>query len=272
MKETWYFINSGSCRPSFNMAMDEVLLDWHSRGHLPPVLRFYRWEPAALSLGRFQKTEGRIDFQAAANMGIEVVRRPTGGLAVLHDRELTYSIIISEKHEKISPSVTETYRTLSAGLLEGYRNLGVSASLAVPEGAAGQDGTAVCFEKSSWYELEIEGRKAAGSAQNRQKSVVLQHGSIPIELNADTLYDLFIYPDERAKQRARQAFSEKAVSLAEVLGRTVGAEETEAAFRDGFEKGLDIDLVSYHPDQELIREAEKLMEEKYLNEAYTYQR
>lgn len=272
MKETWYFINSGTCRPSFNMAMDEVLLDWHSRGLLPPVLRFYGWEPAALSLGRFQKTEGRIDFRAAAAKGIEAVRRPTGGLAVLHDRELTYSIIISEKHEKISPSVTDTYRTLSAGLLEGYRNLGITASLAIPDGAADPHGTAVCFEKSSWYELEIEGRKAAGSAQNRQKSVVLQHGSIPIEMNADTLYDLFIYPNEAARQKARQAFREKAASLSEVLGRTVGMEETLAAFKDGFEKGLDIDLVTYHPDPQLIRETEKLMEEKYLNEAYTYQR
>ena len=115
MGETWYFIDSGVKRPAYNMAFDEVLIDWHSRGLIPPVLRFYGWKPAGLSLGHFQKTVGRIDIDAAKAKGIDIVRRPTGGLAVLHDKELTYSVVVSEKHEKMSPSIIEAYRVLSKG-------------------------------------------------------------------------------------------------------------------------------------------------------------
>ena len=138
MSEQWYFIDSGENSPSFNMAMDEVLLDWHSRGLLPPILRFYSWKPAALSLGHFQKTVGRIDVDKAKAIGVEIVRRPTGGLAVLHDKELTYSVVLSEKHDKMSPSIIEAYRVLSQGILEGYRYLGIQADLAIPNAPIGK--------------------------------------------------------------------------------------------------------------------------------------
>ncbi|MBL5766230.1 octanoyltransferase [Heyndrickxia sporothermodurans] len=272
MSETWYFIDSGVQSPVFNMAMDEVLLDWHSRDLIPPVLRFYTWDPAALSLGHFQKTTGRINTQAAKEKGIDIVRRPTGGLAVLHDQELTYSMIISEKHEKMSPSIIETYRVLSQGILEGYRKLGISAELAVPNTPIGKSGTAVCFEESSWYELEIDGKKAAGSAQTRQKGVVLQHGSIPMEIDIDTLYDLFVFPNEKVKNKAKTAFTKKAVTINQILGRKTTIDEIKNAFMEGIKKGLNIDLTTYEPNNQMLKEVEELMQSKYANEDYTFQR
>lgn len=272
MGEVWYFIDSGMKKPAFNMAFDEVLINWHSRGLIPPVLRFYGWEPAGLSLGKFQKTTGRIDIEEAFARGIDIVRRPTGGLAVLHDKELTYSLVVSEKNEKISPSIIDTYRVLSQGVLEGYRNLGIQAELAIPEGPIGKTGTAVCFEEASWYELEIEGKKAAGSAQNRQKGVVLQHGSVPMEMNIDKLYDLFIFPNEKVKNKARNGFLQKAVFINDILGRSTTLDEVREAFKAGFMKGLDIELEIYEPNEQFLREVDELVQTKYNNDEYTFQR
>lgn len=272
MGEEWYFLDTGISTPAFNMAMDEVLLNWHSKGEIPPVLRFYEWKPAGLSLGHFQKTVGRIDIQAAKERGIDIVRRPTGGLAVLHHKELTYSVIISEKHKMMSPSIIESYRVLSQGLLEGYRLLGISAELAIPDKPIGKTGTAVCFEEASWYELEIGEKKAAGSAQTRQKGVILQHGSIPIEIDEEDLYNLFIFPNEKVKERAKNGFKDKAVSINRILGREATMEEVRVAFKNGFKKGLNIELTPYEPPQKMIDEARELMANKYTAESYTFYR
>jgi len=272
LEEEWLFLDTGISSPAFNMAMDEVLLNWHSKGDIPPVLRFYEWEPAGLSLGHFQKTVGRIDVQAAREQGIDIVRRPTGGLAVLHDKELTYSVIISEKHKMMSPSIVESYRVLSQGLLEGYQLLGISAELAVPDKPVGKTGTAVCFEEASWYELEIDGKKAAGSAQTRQKGVILQHGSIPMDIDEAALYNLFIFPNEKVKERAKKGFKDKAVSINRILGREATMEEVKDAFKNGFQKGLNIELTPYEPPQQMIDEARELMAEKYATDSYTFYR
>jgi lipoyl(octanoyl) transferase len=270
--EKWLFLDTGLNAPAFNMALDETLLNWHSRGEIPPVLRFYGWNPAGLSLGHFQKTAGRIDVDAAKTQGIEIVRRPTGGLAVLHDMELTYTVVISEKHEMMSPSIVEAYRVLSQGLLEGYRLLGIPAELAIPNSPIGKSGTAVCFEEASWYELEIDGKKAAGSAQTRQKGVVLQHGSIPMDIDENALYDLFIFPNEKVKNKARNAFSQKAVSINQILGKETTIDEIKDAFKKGFEKGLNIELTPFEPTEQMLQEAQDLMLEKYANDTYTFYR
>jgi lipoyl(octanoyl) transferase len=272
MPEKWLFLDTGFGTPAFNMALDEVLLMKQSNETMPPVLRFYGWEPAGLSLGYFQKTKGKIDVEGAKARGYGIVRRPTGGLAVLHDQELTYSVIIPESHEKMPNSVSQAYRVLSKGLLEGYKLLGIEPDLAIPMDLPGKSGTAVCFEEPSWYELVIRGRKAAGSSQTRQRGVILQHGSIPIEMDSEALFDLFVYPNEKVKERARKAFGEKAVSINEVLETKVTLDEVKAAFKKGFEIGLDLTLVDMDLDENLLKEARQLAKEKYENEAYTFSR
>src|SRR5699024_6917291 len=135
--------------------------------------------------------------------------RLTGGRAVLHDKELTYSVIVSEDHPSMPRSVKEAYLVLSKGLLEGFHSLGINAEFAIPKGKLETTQSAVCFEEPSWYELIVDNKKAAGSAQTRKKGVILQHGSIPLTVDNDILYDLFIYRNERVKQRAREAFNDK---------------------------------------------------------------
>mgnify|MGYP002721619976 FL=1 len=183
MTETWNFINTGSHDPYYNMAMDEALLNFVSRGEIDPVIRFYTWDPATLSIGYFQRLTKEIDIEKVKEKGYGLVRRQTGGRGVLHDKELTYSVIVPESHPKMPSTITEAYRVISQGLLEGFKNLGFDTYFAVPRSKEEreklkQPRSSVCFDAPSWYELVVEGRKIAGSAQTRQKGVILQHGSI----------------------------------------------------------------------------------------------
>ncbi|TWT14569.1 lipoate--protein ligase family protein [Planomicrobium sp. CPCC 101079] len=271
MKDTWFFIDSGHCTPAFNMALDEALLNWHSAGKIPPVLRFYGWEPAGISIGFFQKVDGQIDMEGAKNFGIELVRRQTGGKAVLHDCELTYSVIVSEEHPDMPKTVKEAYLVLSRGLFEGYKELGIKAEFAMPKSELAKKGSAVCFEEPSWYELVIDGKKAAGSAQTRKSGVILQHGSIPLEIDDIKLFDLFLYPNEEVKQRARKAFGNRAVAINDVLPHPISFDEAKAAFKKGFEQGLEIELIPFELPPSLLEEVLHL-EHKYKSKEWNYSR
>ncbi|WP_045517584.1 lipoate--protein ligase family protein [Neobacillus niacini] len=276
-KEVWRFIDSGNCSPSFNMALDEALLDWHSEGKIPPVIRFYGWEPATLSIGYFQKVEKEIDLEAVKAHGLGFVRRPTGGRGVLHEHELTYSVIVSEDHPEMPKTVTEAYRVISEGILKGFHQLGLEAFFAVPRtdeerSALKNPRSAVCFDAPSWYELVVEGRKVAGSAQTRQKGVILQHGSILLDLDEDKLFSLFKYPNERVKERMKSAFKSKAVAINEISPRKITLEEAKEAFYKGFAEGLNIELESYQLTEEELAYVNKIAKERYENDEWNYKR
>ena len=276
-KEVWRFIDSGNCSPSFNMALDEALLDWHSEGKIPPVIRFYGWNPPTLSVGYFQKVEKEIDMEAVKEHGLGFVRRPTGGRGVLHEHELTYSVIVSEDHPEMPKSVTEAYRVISEGILKGFHHLGLEAYFAVPKTVEERDAlknprSAVCFDAPSWYELVVEGRKVAGSAQTRQKGVILQHGSILLDLDEDKLFSLFKYSNERVKERMKKAFKDKAVAINAISPRRITLEEAKEAFNKGFAEGLNIDLESYQLTEEEIAYVQKIAKERYESDEWNFKR
>ena len=276
-KEVWRFIDSGNCSPSFNMALDEALLDWHSEGKIPPVIRFYGWNPPTLSVGYFQKVEKEIDMEAVKAHELGFVRRPTGGRGVLHEHELTYSVIVSEDHPEMPKSVTEAYRVISEGILKGFHHLGLEAYFAVPKTVEERDAlknprSAVCFDAPSWYELVVEGRKVAGSAQTRQKGVILQHGSILLDLDEDKLFSLFKYSNERVKERMKKAFKDKAVAINAISPRRITLEEAKEAFNKGFAEGLNIDLESYQLTEEEIAYVQKIAKERYESDEWNFKR
>ncbi|MEH7441873.1 biotin/lipoate A/B protein ligase family protein [Bacillus sp. JJ1122] len=276
-KEVWRFIDSGDNSPSFNMALDEALLDWHGSGKIPPVIRFYGWNPASLSVGYFQNIEKEIDMEAVKQHGLGFVRRPTGGRGVLHEHELTYSVIVTEEHPEMPKTVTEAYRVISEGILQGFQKLGLEAYFAVPKTSAEKDAlknprSAVCFDAPSWYELVVEGRKVAGSAQTRQKGVILQHGSILLDLDEDKLFSLFKYPNERVKERMQKAFKTKAVAINEISSRTITIDEAKEAFKAGFEDGLGIHLEPYTLSESELEYVNKLAKDKYESDEWNFKR
>lgn len=276
MTETWHFINTGSHDPYYNMALDEALLNFVSRGEIDPVVRFYTWNPPTLSIGYFQRLSKEIDIDKVKEKGYGLVRRQTGGRGVLHDKELTYSVIVPEAHPDMPQTVTEAYRVISGGLLEGFKSLGFDAHFAVPRSKEEreklkQPRSSVCFDAPSWYELVVEGKKIAGSAQTRQKGVILQHGSILQDVDIDDLFDMFIFKNERLKAKMKEAFVEKAVAINDLSDETVTLAQMEVAFKEGFKKALDIEFKPLELTAAQLEEVEAL-EEKYRSEAFLYRK
>lgn len=275
--EQWRYILTEPMSPAMNMAIDEAILTLHSEGKVPPTIRFYTWNPATLSIGYFQKAEKEIDMETVQARNLGFVRRPTGGRAVLHDQELTYSVVVSENHPKMPSSVTEAYKVISMGLLHGFQELGLNAemvSLANEEEKEkySSPGSSACFDSPSWYELVVEGRKVAGSAQTRQKGVILQHGSILLDMDVELLFSLLKFPSERVKQRMIDSFVQKAVTINEVSGRQVTLEEAIEAFYKGFASGLDLSLVAEPLTAEELALAEELAQTRYATHEWNFRR
>ena len=276
MTEIWNFINTGSHDPYYNMAMDEALLNFVSRAEIDPVVRFYTWDPATLSVGYFQRLKKEIDIDKVKEKGFGLVRRQTGGRGVLHDKELTYSVIVPESHPNMPSTITEAYRVISEGLLEGFKLLGFDAYFAIPRSKEEreklkQPRSAVCFDAPSWYELVVEGRKIAGSAQTRQKGVILQHGSLLQDVDVDELFDMFIFKNDRLKEKMKKAFVDKAVAINDISDRHISIEEMEKAFEEGFKKGLDIEFKPLSLTENQLAEV-KVLEEKYRSEEWLYKK
>ncbi|MEB7390951.1 lipoate--protein ligase family protein [Staphylococcus epidermidis] len=276
MTEIWNFINTGSKNPYYNMAMDEALLNFVSRGEIDPVIRFYTWNPATLSIGYFQRLQKEIDIDKVKEKGYGLVRRQTGGRGVLHDKELTYSVIVPESHPNMPSTVTEAYKIISQGLLEGFKNLGFETYFAIPRSKEERDKlkqprSSVCFDAPSWYELVVEGRKIAGSAQTRQKGVILQHGSILQDIDIDDLFDMFKFKNERLKAKLKENFVQKAVAINDISNQHITLNEMENAFEAGFKKGLNIDFKPLELTEKQLEEVQEL-EDKYRSEAWMYRK
>lgn len=268
MREKWCFLDSGFENAATNMALDECLLNWHSDGKIPPTLRFYGWSKPSLSVGHFQDVDKVIDFNALEKHGCQFVRRLTGGSAVLHDDELTYSLVISEQHPSIPKSVREAYYVLSKGILEGYKNLGIMVDYAMPEKSLEKDRTAVCFEKPAFYEMVVDGKKISGNAQTRKKGVLLQHGSIPMNMDAQMLFDLFRFPSEEVRERKRRTFASKAITINQITNKIHKYNMLKEAFLKGFETGLDLTFNPLQLSESQWKEVHHLAQTKYASESW----
>lgn len=267
METNWGLLDTGYHSAAINMAFDECLLNWQSEGKIPPTLRFYGWNKPSLSIGYFQRAK-TINFEGIRKHDCEFVRRLTGGSAVLHADELTYSLVISENDPDIPKSVTKAYYVLTQGVLEGYKNLGIDADFAIPERELDNDRSAICFEKPSFYEMLVDGKKICGNAQTRKKGVLLQHGSLPITMDNDLLFDLFAFSSEKMRERRKVRFTEKATTIQEVTGKTFTYEEMVETFKDGFAKGLSISLTPYELTDEQWAEVKELAETKYATDTW----
>ena len=259
------------------MALDEALLDWHSEGLIPPVIRFYEWNPATLSIGYFQSVEKEIDMETVRGLGLGFVRRPTGGRGVLHEHELTYSVIVSENYPDMPATVTEAYRVISEGLLKGFQSLGLEAYFSIPNTpdklqALKSPKTAVCFDTPSWYELVVEGRKVAGSAQTRQKGVILQHGAILLDLDDEKLVQTFKFSSDEVREKVKNSINQKAVAINKLLQKSIPIDICKDAFKKGFSEALNIELVPFHLNNEQNEYVKMLERRRYDNDAWNFKK
>ena len=252
------------------MSVDEAILEAVQNGKSPPTLRLYDWDPACLSLGYAQSIED-VDEASLAEHGWEVVRRPTGGRAILHIDELTYSVIGSDEEPRLAGGVKESYLRLSSALLKSLDQLSVPA---IREGKKDkatrpQDENPVCFEAPSDYEITIEGKKLVGSAQARRKNGVLQHGSLPLSGDIARITQALNYKTEKMRERVAESVRSKATTVESSLARVVSWDEAAAAFAKGFAEALNIHFVDGELSAEEVAGSESWLAKKYANPEWT---
>lgn len=260
----WRLLRNGGEVGEWNMALDEAL--WRSFPMVGrPSLRIYRWNAPTLSIGYSQSVE-ELDLGECGRRGIAVVRRPTGGRAVLHDLEVTYSLVHST--EKMG-SIKDSHLRVSQALRSGLRRLGLAAELAKREQSS-QNPTAACFEAPSSFELAVAGKKIAGSAQVRNHLSLLEHGSIPLELHPQRLAAV-LRPRGLSSKELLRLLWERARGLREFIPE-LRAEEIEQAIIAGFEEQFRVELVEDSPKEGELQLAEDLWEWKYGDPSWNFRR
>jgi lipoate-protein ligase A len=263
---TWRLLISPPADGATNMAIDEAILRAVSAGLIPATLRLYAWEPPCLSLGRGQPG-AEVDRVACARDGAHIVRRPTGGRAILHTDELTYSVIAPLDEPRLAGDIVTSYRRLSRALLAALQHMNVNVES--HRAATGEPGAEapnpVCFEVPSHYELTTaDGRKLVGSAQMRTSDVVLQHGTLPLE--GDIARICRYLNEAPAPERVRA----RAATLESALGRRVERAEAAEALVVGFSTALNLTLNRGELTPEEQSWVAELRDGKYANEVWTW--
>ena len=265
---TWRLIITPPARGAWNMAVDEAILEHAGRGEVLPTLRLFAWEPPCLSLGRAQPFTD-VDTERLQARGWDVVRRMTGGRAILHTDELTYSVSGPVDEPHLAGSLLESYNRLAGALLAAVHDLGLPVEMKKDRVEANGAPNPVCFEVPSTYEITVGGKKLIGSAQARRKDGVLQHGSLPLTGDLTRICQALVFPDESARDVAMQRLLTRATTVESVLGEEVAWEIAGQAFIRAFEAQLGLKLEAGELSESELRRAEELVNEKYAHPSWT---
>ena len=235
----WRLLPSGEAPGASHMALDQALLEEAVQEGFPPTLRFYRWSPPAISIGRFQPL-AEVDLAACDREGIDVVRRPTGGKCILHLDDFTYSLVLPARFP-LPNGVAAAYRLICGGILCALRRLGLPAVIQSRVGDHYRRGTGACFAATTQADLAYAGRKICGSAQVRRRGAVLQHGSILMQDRSELLFRLLSFEGDEQRKRALAGYRERCIPLSEA-GCRCGWEEVAASFRAGFQESFGVKI------------------------------
>jgi lipoate-protein ligase A len=250
-----------------NMARDEAISRAVASGAQPPTLRFYGWQPPCISLGQAQRIRS-VDLEAIAADGVGVVRRATGGLAILHTDEFTYSLSLPVGHPLAEGDLMTSYRRIAGAIVDGLRRLGVSGVNADRVAKEDRAKGPVCFEAPSDYEVVggATGKKLVGSAQWRRVDGILQHGSLPLRGDIARICRYLVGAPPPDQVRAH------AGTLAEVIGREAGWDEVAAAWRAAFAETLGIAFEAAALSEQEAAAERELRASRYADDAWTRRR
>ena len=266
--QTWRLLITPPSPGAWNMALDEAILEAVGGGKAMASLRLYAWEPPCVSIGYAQPSVD-VDQVRLNQLGWDWVRRPTGGRAILHTDELTYSVIAPINEPRLAGSVLESYQRIAGALLAACHSLNVPAvthpiSLA---GSSPQNGP-VCFEVPSNYEIVVDGKKLIGSAQARRKDGVLQHGTLPLSGDLTRITQGLRFSDEEKRKEAAVRLLAHATTVETVLGYKVDWQGAAQAFIQGFQSELNLQFVEDEPSSGELERAGQLVREKYAHPAW----
>lgn len=267
--EIWRLIISPPARGAENMSLDEAILQGVSAGDSPPTLRLYAWHPPCLSLG-YSQTVTDVDQQLLHERQWDIVRRPTGGRAILHTDELTYSVITSDENTIVAGGVLEGYRRLSQGLVAALALLDldveIQPEIPIPKN---QRENPTCFQVPSAYEILVGGKKLIGSAQMRRRGGVLQHGTLPISGDISRICEVLFFNNEIARQRAAQQLLKCATTIEALVGTTVSWQQVAQTVVEGFTNALGICFNPESPTDHEITRVNQLVKNRYDNPDWT---
>ncbi len=265
----WRLLHTPPATGAWNMAVDESILESIFRGESKPTLRLYSWNPPCLSLGHAQPFRD-VDVERLRARGWDVVRRVTGGRAILHTDELTYSVAGPADEPVLSGGVLESYNRLAKALSYAVRSLNVPVEVKESEdGHSQQNLNPVCFEVPSTYEITVNGRKLIGSAQARRKEGVLQHGSLPLTGDLSRICDVLVFENESKRQNAKERLLARATTVRSAHDVDSSWEQAAQAFVYGFEAELGIRFENGELSHSELRRAEELVNEKYADPSWT---
>ena len=269
-EQIWRLIINAPSSGLWNMAVDEAILESVAKSYQPPTLRLYAWKPYCLSLGHAQPITD-IDIPEIKAKRWDLVRRPTGGRAILHADELTYAVITLQTNPIVSGTVIESYRRISSALLTALNSLGLNATSETNTNSHGiKIPNPVCFETPSDYELTYHNKKIIGSAQARKLGTVLQHGAIPLFGDITRIIEVLNFDDQNIRNTAKRRLQMRAASLQQVINRDICWKDVAKALVYGFTSTFNINLIPGYLSLWEREKAKYLMNIKYSDTEWTY--
>jgi len=268
----WRLIKTLPSPGAWNMAVDEAILEAIGKGEVLSTLRFYAWSPACLSLG-YAQPFGDVNMDNLKVNGWDIVRRPTGGRAILHCDELTYSVIGSKHEKRLARDILSSYLVLSKAILSALHKLDIPAQAKEIKSPMPQsqkypekkNQNPVCFEVPSNYEIIVSGKKLVGSAQARRKEGVLQHGSFPLYGDLSRIIQALNFINDEQCLLAQKRVLERATTAEQVLGYEIDWDSAASAFVEAFQEELNLELIQGELSESELARAESLVQEKYTN-------
>ena len=256
-------MNTGLGTGAKNMAIDEVLATKSVKTDNVPIFRIYSWQPYSISLGYGQNPDD-LNLEKCKQDGIDVVRRPTGGRAVFHAEEITYSVIIPKDSEYYSPDILTTYNFISKALLAGLHLFGIKAEL-INRGnseskSAHYKNNIPCFSSSAEYEITYDNKKLVGSAQRRYENSILQHGSILTGTYHLKLTDYIIFYDDFKRKEFKRTLANKTISITQILGQKANYNKMINSLISGAKNIINIEFQAKQLTPQETNEVNKLVE------------
>jgi len=248
LRKRWRVLRYEKGGAAHNMALDEAIAEAVAFRMAGPTMRFYGWEPAAVSIGRFQKIEEVVDLEECKRLGVDVVRRSTGGGAVFHDQEITYSVICPE--EMMPADINEAYQEIGGWIVNALKLIGIEGR----------------FEPIN--DVLVDGRKISGSAQSRRKGIFVQHGTLIYDLDRVKMFSVLKLPKEKLEARSIGDPAERVTSIRE--GRKVPWEYVAAAMANAFIMNREWSSGDITADE--LARAEVIARLRYANDEWTFER
>jgi len=254
----WRLLKLETDNAFMNMAVDEAILRARIAGKVPNTLRFFRWQPSAVSIGRFQKAEKEVLVKNCKKHGIDIVRRISGGGAVYHDYdgEITYSVAVATE-DLGTGDIFAAYNLICNGLIEAIKILGISADFNPGD-------------PKNCPNVSVNGRKISGSAQSHKSGVLLQHGTLLVDVDLKKMFTFLNVPWAKTCMETVSVAEKKITSVKQELRSSVSMKEACEALVKGFEKTLGIVLKKGELTSHEQKLAEKLFKEKYSTDEWNF--